>query len=183
MSAPNKQYDPVEVTALSPDEIAAAVAKALADIAAARQRWHTATEADRQRALMADTELRRRHPDLELPPLHPEEDMDRSERQPAGLAAEKAAADSGPTLDGAETTRLDLQAALDAARRAELIITERQRQTDRDPERASDDLMRWREAEARQEAAARRSAVRQEPAPSRDTLALERDELELEAGH
>ena len=35
MSAPNKQYDPVEVTALSPEEIDAAVAKALADIAAA----------------------------------------------------------------------------------------------------------------------------------------------------
>jgi len=36
MSAPNKQYDPVEVAALSPEEIAAAREKALADIAAAR---------------------------------------------------------------------------------------------------------------------------------------------------
>jgi phenylalanyl-tRNA synthetase alpha chain len=36
MSAPNKQYDPVAVTALSPEEIAAAREKALADIAAAQ---------------------------------------------------------------------------------------------------------------------------------------------------
>jgi phenylalanyl-tRNA synthetase alpha chain len=36
MSAPNKQYDPVEVTALSPEEIDAARQQALADIAAAR---------------------------------------------------------------------------------------------------------------------------------------------------
>jgi phenylalanyl-tRNA synthetase alpha chain len=36
MSAPNKQYDPVEVAALSPEEIAAAVAGALAAIAAAK---------------------------------------------------------------------------------------------------------------------------------------------------
>lgn len=157
--------------------------EALADVAAARQRWHTATETDRQRALMADTELRRRHPDQELPPLHPEEDMDRSEREPAEPAAEEAGADSGAALNSAETARLDLQAALDATRRAEQIIAERERQADRDAEHASDDLMRRREAEARQEAAARRSAIRQDPAPSRDTLAMERDELELEAGH
>src|SRR5436305_15118640 len=36
MSAPNKHYDPVEVTALSPEEIAAALKEALAAIAAAR---------------------------------------------------------------------------------------------------------------------------------------------------
>ncbi len=36
MSAPNKQYDPVEVSALSPDEIDAARQKALADIGAAQ---------------------------------------------------------------------------------------------------------------------------------------------------
>jgi phenylalanyl-tRNA synthetase alpha chain len=36
MSAPNKQYDPVEVTALSPEEVAAALKEALAAIAGAR---------------------------------------------------------------------------------------------------------------------------------------------------
>ena len=36
MSAPNKQYDPVEVTALSPEQIAAALKEALAAIAGAR---------------------------------------------------------------------------------------------------------------------------------------------------
>src|SRR5882757_4279550 len=36
MSAPNKQYDPVEVTALSPEQIAAALKEALAAIAEAR---------------------------------------------------------------------------------------------------------------------------------------------------
>src|SRR6266516_1675898 len=36
MSAPNKQYDPVEVTALSPEEVAAALKEALAGIAGAR---------------------------------------------------------------------------------------------------------------------------------------------------
>src|SRR5713226_8080862 len=36
MSAPNKQYDPVEVTALSPEQIAAALKEALAAIAKAR---------------------------------------------------------------------------------------------------------------------------------------------------
>ena len=46
--------------------------EALTEIAEARRRWHAATGLDRQRALMADTELRRRHPDVELPPLHPE---------------------------------------------------------------------------------------------------------------
>ena len=35
MSAPNKHYDPVEVTALSPEEIAAALKEALAAIAEA----------------------------------------------------------------------------------------------------------------------------------------------------
>jgi hypothetical protein len=42
--------------------------------------------------------------------------------------------------------------------------------------------MRRRDAEAQQEAAARRSAVRQDPAPSRRSESLERDESELEAG-
>ena len=46
--------------------------EALAEVAEARRGWHAATELDRQRALIADTELRRRHPDAELPQLHPD---------------------------------------------------------------------------------------------------------------
>ena len=42
--------------------------------------------------------------------------------------------------------------------------------------------MRRQEAEATEEAAARAYAVRQDPAPSRHTTQLERDEPELEAG-
>ena len=48
--------------------------EALTEVAEARRRWHAATELDRQRAQLADTELRRRHPDIELPPLHPPEE-------------------------------------------------------------------------------------------------------------
>ena len=93
--------------------------------------------------------------------------MDQTEPDPAG----------GPGAD-----RRDVRAALEAARTAEKIIAIRERQADRDAGLASDDLMRRREAEARQEAAARASAVRQDPAPSRHARSLERDEPELEAG-
>ena len=80
--------------------------------------------------------------------------------------------------------RLDVEAALTAARNAERILAERERQADRDTGRSDDDLMRRREAQAEEEAAARRSAVRQDPAPSRHRLSPDRnDELELEAGH
>ena len=48
--------------------------EALTEVAEARRRWHAATELDRQRALIADTELRRRHPEAELPPLHTAEE-------------------------------------------------------------------------------------------------------------
>ena len=48
--------------------------EALTEVAGARRRWHAATEQDRQRALIADTELRRRHPEAELPPLHTAEE-------------------------------------------------------------------------------------------------------------
>ena len=67
---------------------------------------------------------------------------------------------------------------------AERIIAERERRAAREAGLDSDDVMRRREADAQQEAAARRSAVRQNPAPSR--LAGQRElqgpELELEAG-
>jgi hypothetical protein len=77
----------------------------------------------------------------------------------------------------------DLTAALDAARRVQAIIAERQRQADRDADLSSDDLMRRREVEALREAEARRSAVRQEPLPSRrsDREAWQAD-YEMEAG-
>ena len=77
--------------------------------------------------------------------------------------------------------RHDVNAALEAARKAEEIIAAREQQADRDSGLASDDVMRRREAEARQEASARASAVRQDPAPSRHARSPEH-EPELEAG-
>ena len=65
---------------------------------------------------------------------------------------------------------------------AEKIIATRELQADRDSGFTSDDVVRRREAEARLEAPARASAVRQDPAPSRHARSLERDEPELEAG-
>jgi len=65
---------------------------------------------------------------------------------------------------------------------AEKIIAVRELQADRDSGLASDDVVRRREAEARLEASARASAVRQDPAPSRHARSLELDEPELEAG-
>ena len=192
--------------------------EALTQVAEARRRWHTATEQDRQRALAADTELRRRHPEAELPPLQPPATSgaaekasgpmaDPAEQVAPGSAAQEtvraAAPGQGREPDakpaGARTgtsgterdparrasaSRHDVRAALESARMAEKIIAERERQADRDGGHVSDDVMRRREAEARQEASARASAVRQDPAPSRHPRSLERDEpeLELEAG-
>jgi hypothetical protein len=84
--------------------------------------------------------------------------------------------------DRRASVRDDLTAALAAAREAQQIIAERERQADREAGLAGDDVVRRREAEALQEASARRSAVRQEPTPSRHIMSLERDEPELEAG-
>jgi hypothetical protein len=77
---------------------------------------------------------------------------------------------------------LDLAAALDAARRVWEIVAERERQGGREAERDGDDVMRRREAEALAEAEARRSAVRQQPLPSRRAEIAGRQELEMEAG-
>jgi len=151
----------------------------LEEVADARQRWHAATERSRQQALAADAELRRRHPDAALPTLH-------SRQEPHQTEPAAATTQSGESPEAGEKTssgRLDVQAALAAARKAEKILTERDQQTARDADTANEDLMRRREAEAEQEAAARRAAVRQDPAPSRRAMSLERDELELEAGH
>ncbi len=153
--------------------------EALTEVADARRRWHAATELSRQEALMADTELRRRHPDVELPPLHADGEPEAGDT--ARPATDQAGLDTGSGSDRSSTVRLDVKAAVEAARKAERIIAERQRRADRDPELDSDNVMRQREMEAEGEALERRSAVRQEPAPSRH-MSAELDELELEAG-
>ena len=148
--------------------------EALTEVAGARRRWHAATELDRQRAFAADAELRRRHPDADLPPLHPTDESSALE----SAAAPGRAGPSGLVPDRRGAV-LDVKAALAAARAAEKILAERGRQAELD----GDDVMRRREAEALREASTRRSAVRQDPAPSRRTMSLELEELELEAGH
>jgi hypothetical protein len=154
--------------------------EALAEVAEARRRWHTATEQTRQQALATDAELRRRHPDTERPPLHVADEPSHAEPE-----AEIRQTEAGPDPSARSgPDRADVEAALIAARHAERILAERERQADRDTGRSDDDLMRRREAQVEEEAAARRSAVRQDPATSRHRLSLDRnDELELEAGH
>ncbi len=154
--------------------------EALTEITDARRRWHATTEPDRPRALVADAELRRRHPDAELPPLHPGEEPSSLEPDPgpvrSGPNASPSEADPGSVPDRRGAV-LDIEAALAAARKAEKILAEREHRAGLD-----DDVMRRREADALREASARRSAVRQDPAPSRRPMSLELDELELEAG-
>jgi hypothetical protein len=160
--------------------------EALTEVAEARRRWHATTELSRQQALAADAELRRRYPDMELPPLHPTEEAAQPEpdAQPSLHEPDPGQADIDPeTAMNQQVITMDVQAALTAARKAEKILTDRERRADHGADRADDDLMRRREAEAAEEALAQRSAVRQDPAPSRHTTSLERQELELEAGH
>jgi hypothetical protein len=153
--------------------------EALTEIADARHRWHAATEQSRQQGLDADAELRRRYPNMELPPLHPPDELPHSEDE---LDRSQAEGDPG-SLGRPGADRLDLETPLAAARRAEEILAEREHQADHDTDRSDDDLMRRRETQAEEEAAARRSAVRQDPVPSRHAWSLDLDELELEAGH
>jgi AAA domain len=157
--------------------------EALAEVAEARQRWHAATEQSRQQALMADTELRRRHPDLELPPLHSVEEAQQQESEPGQAEPGVHEPEKHATPESRPgAARVDIKAALTAARRAQQILADRERHATNETELASDDIMHRREAEARQEADARRAAVRQEPARSRQAMSLDLDELELEAG-
>jgi conjugative relaxase-like TrwC/TraI family protein len=158
--------------------------EALTEIAEARRRWHAATELDRQQALDADTVLHRRHPDGELPPLHSDAEAADSEVPlEDAVPAEPHASQAGPGRGVSDhPAGLDITAALEAARRAEAIIAERERRSGHDARPVDDDLMRRRQAEAGQVAADRRRAVRQDPAPSRHAQILERDEPELEAG-
>ena len=158
----------------------------LAEVADARRRWHAATELSRQEARAAGAELRRRYLDMQLSPLHRTNDV-----APAGhLGGGVQEPDVGQAGVDAEVdwarrggARLDVEAGLAVAREAQKILTERERQAERDAEQAGDERMHRREAEAVEDALARRSAIRQDPVPSRRTMSLERDELELEAGH
>ena len=158
--------------------------EALAEVAEARRRWHAATELDRRRAVAADAELRRRQPDAELPPLHPDEGPSRPELDAESAAqaeagsGNQAEADSGRGSGEPGLNRRDVRAALVAARWAERILAERGQQA----ELESEDVTRRQEAEALREAEARRSAVRREPAPSRRMVSVEREAPELEAG-
>jgi hypothetical protein len=68
----------------------------LAEIAEARRVWHAATERDRQQAMAADAELRRRHPGADLPPLQAA-DGPGAEAEPAMAGAQ--AARRGPTAE------------------------------------------------------------------------------------
>jgi len=146
--------------------------EALAEVADARRAWHAATEESRWRALVADTELRRRYPGIDLPPLHADERLAARADE-----ADRAAGDAVP--ERAEVP-LDLNAALEAAERARDILADRERQADRDAEADRDDLVWRRQAEVRREAEARRDAVRQEPLPSRRLEAAGRREVEYE---
>jgi conjugative relaxase-like TrwC/TraI family protein len=172
----------------------------LTEIADARRQWHAATEASRHDALMADAELRRRHPDAEIAPVHPPEEaaMKHSPLQAVSTAGTARQARPAPAQPGQASpntradpsqparrpilARKDVRAALETARRARQILAARERHhASHDAGPDSEDVMRRREAAARQEAAARRAAVRQDPAPSRHIMSLEHDEPELEA--
>jgi hypothetical protein len=154
----------------------------LTEVAEARRQWHSATELDRHRAITADAELRRRHPNAELSPLYPVE-------EPYAFEPDQTPCDRELDLDQVETdhdvdsypraAHVDIEAAVAAARTAQKILAQRERQAVPD----SDDVTHRREAEALREASERAGAVRQDPAPSRHAMSLDLDELELEAGH
>jgi conjugative relaxase-like TrwC/TraI family protein len=164
--------------------------EALAEISEARQRWHATTDPDRQQAVMADTELRHRYPEMELPPLSADEDAASRSAEPDGRRPDAGTVRPGPEPEQEDrhpvnrptAYRIDITTALEAARMAEKIIDERQQHADHDAESRSDDVMRRRAAEAQREADARATAVRQDPAPSRHTASLDASEAELEAG-
>ena len=147
--------------------------EALTEVADARRAWHTATEDGRWRALIADSELRRRYPGIDLAPLHADEELAAPADEPEPGAEEVA-------LPDRVEVPLDLEAALEAAWHAREILAERELAADRDAEADRDDVVRRREAEARREVEARRDAVRQEPLPSRRIEAAEKREVEYE---
>jgi conjugative relaxase-like TrwC/TraI family protein len=161
--------------------------EALTEITEARRRWYAATEPDRQRAISADAELRRRHPEAAIVPLQLTEDTETSAMpaaRPGGqrsagqpVTGQSAAMDQGPATWKAASLR-DLAAAVEAARRAEAILAARQIEADDEYQAESDDLVHRRETEAQ----VRVTAVRQDPVPGRFALSLDPAEPELEAG-
>jgi hypothetical protein len=150
--------------------------QALEHIAEARVAWHKATESARQRALAADTELRRRHSCIELSPLHPEEE--RGARTQAQAAAPEVG-NAGSTAAYSDQARLDI---VRAAKRARDIVTARQARAGRDIGIESDDPMRGPQTGALREGPARLTAVRQEPLNSRRAGRQAQPDLEPEAG-
>jgi hypothetical protein len=174
--------------------------EALTEIDQARQQWLAATETDRQRAVLADAELRRRHPDTQIPLLEPDSDMSARDvaessqpgaspgRQhehavPDASAVGVASAEPDAGRGAGRINRFadtEITAALATARKVTQILAERHGQADAALD--SDDVMRRREAIARHEAAVRRAAVRQDSAPSRHANLPELEEHGLEAG-
>ena len=108
--------------------------EALTEIAEARRRWYTATEPDRQRAISADAELRRRYPEAAIAPLQLTENTEASAMpaaRPGGqgsaglpVPGRSAATDQEPATWTAASQR-DIAAAVEAARRAEAILAAR----------------------------------------------------------
>jgi conjugative relaxase-like TrwC/TraI family protein len=76
---------------------AAREAKMFADVQETRRQWEAVTQATRRIAIAADLELRRRHPDLPIPPLRP----NAAERDGIIAAASDEPAWVQLTLDGA----------------------------------------------------------------------------------
>ena len=157
--------------------------EALTEVAEARRRWHAATELARQRALAADAELRR--------------------APPGRRKCRRCTSADEPGRAGAETARCR------PSRAARPRDRPRQRPSTAPPGRAGragrgtkgrEDPRRTGTPSRPRHRAGRRGphappgsrgrggsrstprAVRQDPAPSRHTMSLERDELELEAG-
>lgn len=142
--------------------------EALTEVAEARRRWHDAIELARQQALAADAQLRQRHPEADLPPLHSKESFRPGPDEVAGAHFEPAAgpddAGDGKAVDQPAPAHLDVIAAPTAARKAKQLLTERQ-QSGRAAELA-DDLMRRRKPkpQRKQQHAAARSGRTQRPA-------------------
>ena len=83
----------------------------LTHVETAREQWHTDTERERARALESDQELRRRHPDAELPPIHHPDPV-----------AEPPAADRDERVRG--QLEFDLEAGRDDELQIEVIEAE-----------------------------------------------------------
>jgi hypothetical protein len=80
----------------------------------ARRLWHRATEVSRQRALVADTELRRRHPGMQFPPLRSGDDL-------VTEVSEHDVASDHPQQERGEVT-LGVAVALEIARQVRAIV-------------------------------------------------------------